>query len=218
MSDEPKPASPEPGEADAGRPRSKAKPAANKAPAKGRQADPRLIGLGVAAFAGLVIGLLLGALLLGGDDDEGDVVAASAGGSEIVSPADLTAEAQSLGRPVYWAGPQDGSEIEFERTKEGNTSVRYIPEGEDAGGAAADYLTIVTYPYPKAYEALQEQAASGDVISRDLPDGGFMISQPDQPTNAYLAYKDEDYQVEVYDPRPGQALKLVTDGSVVKAE
>ena len=140
-----------------------------------------------------------------------------AAGAQVVTPEDLAAEAQSLGRPIYWAGPQAGSAIELERTAEGNTSVRYIPEGEEAGGAAGDYLTVVTYPYPDAHGALDQQASSGNVFSRELPNGGFAISQPDQPTNAYLAYEGEDYQVEVYDPRPGRALKLILDGSIVPA-
>ncbi len=84
-------------------------------------------------------------------------------------------------------------------------------------GEAAEYLTVVTYPYPDARKALEQQAASGDLLSRRLPQGGFVISQPDQPTNAYLAYAGEDYQVEIYDPRPGRALELAVDGSITPA-
>ena len=197
--------------------RASAGSSSKKSAAGGPSVDPRALRYGGAALAGLIIGLLLGALFFGGDD-EGDVVAASAtSGAQIVTPAELATEAKSLGRPVYWAGPQGDASIEFERTAEGNTSVRYIPEGEDAGGNAADYLTVVTYPYPDAHEALTQQAATGDALSRELPNGGFAISQPDQPTNAYVAYEGEDYQVEVYDPRPGSALKLVIDGSIVPA-
>jgi hypothetical protein len=167
--------------------------------------------------ASLLIGILLGALLFGGDDDDAVVSASAPTGAQIVTPEDLAAEARSLGRPVYWAGPQADSAIELERSPEGNTSIRYIPEGEEVGGEAGDFLTIVTYPYPEAHKALTQQAASGDALSRELPNGGFAISQPDQPTNAYLAYEGEDYQVEIYDPRPGRALKLIIDGAVTPA-
>jgi hypothetical protein len=224
MSDEKKPdtpsSSPKPAAAarrDPGKGKTEAR--TPKKPSSGDQkVDPRALRYGAAALAGLIIGLLLGALLFGGDDDDA-VVSASANnaGAQIVTPKDLAAEARSLGRPVYWAGPQDDSAIELERTAEGNTSVRYIPEGEDAGGKAGDYLTVVTYPYPDAHGALTQQASSGDVLSRELPNGGIVIGQPDQSTNAYLAYEGENYQVEVYDPRPGRALKLVVDGSVVPA-
>ena len=181
--------------------------------------DSRNVQLGLALAAGLILGLLIGALIFGGGDDGGGEpeAASAAGVATIVSPAELAAEAQSLGRPIYWAGPQGESVIELERTAEGNTSVRYIPEGEDAGGSEADFLTVVTYPYPDAYGALSQQAESGDVLTRDLPGGGIIISQANQPTNAYVAYRGEDYQVEIYDPRPGRALKLAIEGAVVPA-
>ena len=179
--------------------------------------DPSTLKMVATAVVGLLVGLLLGALIFGGDsDDEGGSTETSPLAAQVVTPEDLAAEARALGRPVYWAGEQEGSVIELERTIEGNTSVRYIPEGEEAEGAAGDFLTIVTYPYPEARQALEEQA-SGNLFSRELPDGGFAISQPGQPTNAYLAYEGEDYQVEVYDPRPGRALKLILDGAIVNA-
>ena len=195
------------------------KPSADRKTAAGdKRTDPATLRLIAAAVVSLLVGLLLGALLFGGDgDDEDSDASAAPTGAQILTPEDLATEAQSLGRPVYWAGPQGDSSIEFERTPEGNTSVRYIPAGEDAEGSAGDYLTVVTYPYPEAQAALREQASSGDVFSRELPKGGFAISQPGQPTNAYVAYEGEDYQVEVYDPRPGQALQLVLDGAVVNA-
>ena len=194
------------------------KESGSKASSAGKpRTDPNTLRYLAIAAVSLVVGLLLGALIFGGDsDDDGGDTATSPLEAQTVTPEELAAEAASLGRPVYWAGPQEGAVIELERTAEGNTSVRYIPEGEDAEGAAGDYLTIVTYPYPNARKALEQQAA-GSIFSRELPEGGFAISQPGQPTNAYLAYEDEDYQVEVYDPRPGRALKLVLDGSVVNA-
>ena len=220
MSEEPKPSPADRSKSGSAKPSPsrRAEPSAQAASRKPKGADPGLLRIGAGAVAGLIVGLLLGALLFGGDGDgDDDVVAASAAPeAQIVTPEELATEAASLGRPVYWAGPQADSAIEFERTAEGNTSIRYIPEGED-GGEAGDFLTVVTYPYPDAHGALTQQAASGDVLSRELPNGGFAISQPDQPTNAYLAYEGEDYQVEVYDPRPGRALKLVIEGSIVPA-
>lgn len=197
----------------------KASPAKTPAAGERQGTDPATLRLIAAAVVSLLVGLLLGALLFGGDGDEGDdVVAASAPTeTQILAPEELAAEAIALGRPVYWAGPQEDAAIELTRTEEGNTSIRYIPEGDDGGGDPADYLTVVTYPYPDAYEALNQQAETTDVLSRDLPKGGFAISPPDPPVNAYLAYKGEDYQVEVYDPSPGRALKLVVDGAIVNA-
>ena len=221
MSEEFKPGAAKPAERDRkGQGGSTAKPTAAKtasANPKSPAADSNTLKLIAAAVVSLLVGILLGALLFGGDDDDAVVSASAPTGAQVVTPEDLAAEAQSLGRPVYWAGPQAGSEIELERTAEGNTSIRYIPEGEEGGGETGDYLTVVTYPYPDAHGALTQQAAAGDVLSRELPNGGFAISQPDQPTNAYLAYKGEDYQVEIYDPRPGRALKLIIDGSIVPA-
>jgi hypothetical protein len=181
--------------------------------------DPRTLRLLGMGLVGLIVGLLLGALLFGGDDSKEATVSASASSATtagVVTPDQLATEAKSLGRPVYWAGAQDGSSIDLERDAKGNVSVLYIPEGSDPGGPPADYLTVVTYPYDNAYAALQQQVVTGGPLSRDLPDGGLVISQADEPNNAYVAYKGEDYQVEIYDPRPGRALKLVLDGSIVK--
>ena len=180
--------------------------------------DPAVLRIVIGAVSGLIVGLMIGGLLLGRDEESSPDLTRAAdttGSTLALSPPELAREARALGRPVYWAGPQDGATIEFKRSPEGNVSVRYIPEGEDLDGPAADYLTIVTYPYPDARAALEEQAAGGGVISRELPQGGFVISQPDSPTNAYLAYAGEDYQVEVYDPRPGRALKLILEGAVL---
>lgn len=190
-------------------------------PAKERAAslDPAMLRLLAGIAAGLVLGVLLGALLFGGDDD-GSAEAPEAIGpmeAQIVSPAELAAEARSLGRPVYWAGPSDQDQLEMARNEDGDVSVAYIPEGEDPEGPDADFLTVLTYRFPDARKALEAEAASGNRLSRELPDGGFLLSQPSQPTSVYVAYRGEDYQVEVYDPRPGRALQLALAGSIVAA-
>jgi hypothetical protein len=40
------------------------------------------------------------------------------------------------------------------------------------------------------------------------------VSDSAQPTNVYLAYPDQPFQVEVFDPTPGRALDLVLDRQI----
>ena len=40
------------------------------------------------------------------------------------------------------------------------------------------------------------------------------MSESARPTNVYFAYPKQPYQVEVFDPKPGRALRLVLAGRV----
>lgn len=37
---------------------------------------------------------------------------------------------------------------------------------------------------------------------------------PGSPTSVYFARPDQDFQVEVYDPHPGEALRLIKSGAI----
>ena len=88
---------------------------------------------------GLVIGvallIALVAWVVSGDGDE-DAAAPAEGAARVVDEAELGEAAATLGQPIYWAGPVEGTELELEELGEGGVQVRYVPEGE--GGEAPE--------------------------------------------------------------------------------
>jgi hypothetical protein len=91
--------------------------------------------------------------------------------------------------------------------------VRYLPDGVDVG-ADTPHLTVVTYPFPGAYPAVQEQAAAKGAVTARLARGGLAVLDNGYPQSAHIAYPGVNYQVEVYDPTPARAMQLVSSGGL----
>ena len=89
--------------------------------------------------------------------------------------------------------------------------IRYLPPGVDVGAKDAKYLVIVTYPYKNAFDAL-ENVANGKEIA--IPDGGIALVNESSPRNVHVAFPNEDYQVEIYDPSPARSLEVARSGAV----
>ena len=116
-------------------------------------------------------------------------------------------------RPVYWAGPKAGVRYELTQSSNGRTFIRYLPKGVRVG-SRRNVLFVGTYAVPDAYKALQKAAkASGDVTFK-APRGGLAIYSRTGATNVYVAYPGSSYQIEVYDPDPTRARKLVRSGAI----
>ena len=133
-----------------------------------------------------------------------------------VGPVGLSASGMqtlgnAVGQPIYWVGPKPGYLYELTRTSEGNVYIRYLPPGVDVGAKAAKYLVVVTYPYKNAFDAL-ENVANGKEI--EIPDGGIALVNESSPRNVHVAFPNEDYQVEIYDPSPARSLEVARSGAV----
>ena len=146
-------------------------------------------------------------------DLTGKAAQSATGRPTAASVADLQALATSLGHPVYWAGPKEGYTYELTRTSNGNVYVRYLPPGTKVGDQRAGYLTVATYPFPNAFDAVARTGPGSSVLS--LPNGGVAVVDGAYPRSIHLAYPGVDYQVEVYDPSPENARKVVAAGSIV---
>jgi hypothetical protein len=131
------------------------------------------------------------------------------------SPAHLTDLAKSVGHPIFWLGHRSGTTYELVKTKNGTMYVRYLPAGVRVG-AAGEYLTVVTYPFPGAYAAIQSVAKQSGTSSVTLADGALAeTSAPaGRSTNVHVAYPGVDYQVEVFDPTPGAAMQFLRHGDL----
>jgi hypothetical protein len=130
------------------------------------------------------------------------------------TPSELSALAANLAHPSYWAGEQSGTRLELSRTKDARIYVRYLTGNAQIGVPKAGYLTVGTYPVTDAYSALQSLAEKPGAIVKDVADGGLAVTQANTATSVYLAYPDQDIQIEVYDPDAAKAMDLVTSGAI----
>ena len=78
----------------------------------------------------------------------------------------------------------------------------------------ASYTIVGTYPVPNAYKVLQGLAKKPGESTFSAPVGGFAVYSTASPTNVYLAYPGSNVQIEVYDPSPQRARRLITSGQV----
>jgi hypothetical protein len=94
----------------------------------------------------------------------------------------------------------------------GTINVRYLPNGVKVG-TPTPYLSVATYPFVNAYEALKA-IKTKDAVFMKIPHGGIAEYSKKYPQSVHAAYPDVDYQVEVYDPSPGTATGLLVSGQL----
>ena len=131
-----------------------------------------------------------------------------------LSESSLKALAASLGRPVFWAGRRPRTSYEVVRASRGELYVRYLPRARRARQDGRAVLTIATYPQPNALARLRAEARQRGLTTVRLRGGGLAVFDPRVPTNVYLARPRSGFQIEVYDPSPGIARRLVVSGRV----
>lgn len=178
---------------------------------RGRRKKRWAIGLAVVLVTGAVGGAGWFALR-----DDGAPTAKRAPGATVSVQA-LASLATSVGHPVYWAGQKDGYRYELTRTTDGRIYIRYLPAGVAVGSSAPDYLTVGTYPVKDALATVRAIGAKTGGSLLNLGGGAVAAVDPDHPLSIYIAYAGSSYEVEVYDPSPGQARQLVTAGAIVAA-
>jgi hypothetical protein len=161
----------------------------------------------------LAVALVVFLLVRGGDDDDGGAAADPTDAAE-TSVADLEQLAGDLDYPVYWAGERDDTKLELTITEEGNVSVRYVASGAEIGTRESPFLTISTYPFEGGHGALLRASKAPGAETIPAKSGALIVIQADNPESAYFSFPGQDYQVEVYDPKPGRALEIVSSGDV----
>lgn len=128
-----------------------------------------------------------------------------------VSLHGLKTFARSLDRPVYWVGPRLRVTYELTQTPDGNIFLRYLPRGA-AAGAPGTFLTVGTYPLRNAFQVTKALGQEKGVVSMTVGGNGIGVYRSSSATSVYVAYLGLGYQVEVYDPIPQRAQRLVASG------
>jgi hypothetical protein len=168
---------------------------------------------GVLGVLGAV--LVISQLDKGNGDSSSEEESAPTASAAIVSTDELSERANEQETPIYWAGEQNGSEIEFSQPEAGRTYVRYLTGGAEAGDPDSAFLTIGTYTFEDPTHALREQSKQPGGVLASAPGGGVVYFDKTHPESVYLAYPGEKVQIEVYDPNPKRSLGLVSSGLIV---
>jgi len=137
------------------------------------------------------------------------------GGPVGVTQEELVALSQRLNQPIYWAGNVSGTRMELTETTSSYAYLRYLTSDAPVGDASPNFLTVGTYPQLDAFDNLNQYAKHNQANTDQIQNGGIAVTIPHSPTSVYFAFPHQDVQVEVYDPRPGQALDMVKSGQVV---
>jgi hypothetical protein len=133
-------------------------------------------------------------------------------GPVAASVADLKRFAAAVGHPIYWAGPMAGNTYELTQTRIGRVYVRYLPPGVPVG-VKKPFLTIATYPFPHAFNAVNALVKNqGGGIKLDH--GGIALVDRAYPKSVHLAYPGSDYEVEVFSPSPASSREIVASGQI----
>jgi hypothetical protein len=146
---------------------------------------------------------------------DGDSETTISSEAEIVSTETLEGAAEGSDTPIYWAGPKDDAELELSRPSDDRTYVRYLTGEAEAGDPRPSFLTVGTYVYPGAVNALRKQSEEPGGELASAPGGATVYFNRERPESVYLAFPDEDIQIEVYHPDAERALKLVSSGQIV---
>jgi len=134
--------------------------------------------------------------------------------AKAASPAELRSLSDQLGHPVYWIGEQSGRTYELTRFNDGRVFIRYLPHGVAVGSRQALFTIVGTYPVPNAHGVLEKLAKKSGELSFTAPHNGLAVFNTSRPTNVYLAYPGSNLQIEVFDPSPDRARKLIMSGQV----
>jgi hypothetical protein len=130
-------------------------------------------------------------------------------GPVVMTLAAIRTFSRETNQPIYWAGPRPNRLYELTETPEGHIFLRYLPRRAEAGTKQV-HLTVATYPYPGALEALQ--GLSG--LSKKLPGGGLAVVDTARPKNVHLAFPGVGYQIEVFDSNARTARSVAYSGRV----
>ncbi len=131
-------------------------------------------------------------------------------GKVALSESELKDIVTSKKLTVYWVGPLEGAKYTITATTPGIVYLKYIPSGASMDDTKIFFRTIGTYSMVNAYAVTRSTGALTGNVGFTNADGYSVFYSLSRPTNIYLGIKKVGLQLEIFDPRAAQALRLAT--------
>lgn len=131
-------------------------------------------------------------------------------GGVVLTELELKAQVKKLGLTVFWAGPMKDAKYTINASDPKQIYVRYLPNGKGVSDVKKNYRVIATYAVTGAFASTAAAGNQSNGVTLSRADGAVVYYNKLEPTNVYLAQKDSNYQVEVFDPDATVSLQLAT--------
>ena len=140
-------------------------------------------------------------------------IAKISGGVALTEPQ-LRDVIKQLKRTVYWTGPVNGARYTINALTDGQTYLRYLPDGKGVSDTQPKYRTVGTYESQEAYTATLAAGNQANGVSYTTTDGRVIHYNKNSEGNVYLAFKGKPYQIEIFDPKSGIALEIANQNKL----
>lgn len=137
-------------------------------------------------------------------------LAAQTSGGVCLTESELKSIIKENNIQVYWTGPMKDATYSLNSSTAGQVFLRYIPEGEACDDVRPNFRVIATYEEVDAFATTESAGTTADGVSLLNTDGSIVYFNKNVPTNIYVAYPGINYQIEIYDPDPKEAVSLAT--------
>lgn len=142
---------------------------------------------------------------------------ASNTGQVALTETQLRAAVRNIGSSIYWAGTLQNAKYTYNHIGTGQDFVRYLPNGKGLNDVTQNYRVIATYQDPNAFDTVVAASKLTPGVTKTNPDGSFLFYATASPSHVYLVYKNLPYQIEIFDPIPGESLKMATTPGIISA-
>jgi hypothetical protein len=148
--------------------------------------------------------------------DSRTTLAAKTSGGVCLSEKELRKLVTEQKVNAYWAGPVSNATYSLNTTSVGQVFVRYVLKGQNCDSETKEFRVIATYAVAGAYDSTKAAGSQSNGVSLANADGSIVYFNKDVPTNVYVAYPGIDYQIEIYDPNPKDAVTIATTPSKIQ--
>ena len=131
-------------------------------------------------------------------------------GSVAMTESQLRNLVKSENLTVYWTGPMTKSLYMLNTKKSGQSILTYLPQKSKSQPVVVNSRVIGTYYSQKAFTESLNIATSDANVSFKNADGNLVFYPKDRKTGVFVAIPNSSYQIEIYDPIPGQAINVAS--------
>lgn len=143
-------------------------------------------------------------------------LAARISGGVALTESQLREVVAQIDQKVYWAGPMSGAKYTINAQNFNSIYVRYLANGKGISDQTPKYRVIATYKEANAYNSTLSAGNQANGLSFTKPDGRVVYYNKQVPTNVYVAFKTQPYQIEIFDPDAKKSLEIANAATALQ--